>query len=222
MKTSHLLTSAILFLTSTASQAATITYGSLQTDNAAGSLYITDTLTGRVYSRQDAFDMTYSQTVAAIAEGSGSIWEGWKIATSTTADEFASAMLYNPTTGTSSSTCGGADVFGVSCGTINGWVDNSFGASWDNNLDSFAFLSTEDTPNGRNTLIGNVHIHNGNVLAMFDDSWTIADLDSAIGPYGVDLMLYNDAGVSAVPVPAAVWLFGSGLFALTGIARRRK
>ena len=28
--------------------------------------------------------------------------------------------------------------------------------------------------------------------------------------------------VSAVPVPAAAWLFGSGLLGLTGIARRRK
>jgi len=33
---------------------------------------------------------------------------------------------------------------------------------------------------------------------------------------------WDDASISAVPVPAAVWLFGSGLIGLIGIARRRK
>jgi len=33
-------------------------------------------------------------------------------------------------------------------------------------------------------------------------------------------LTYGD--VSAVPVPAAVWLFGSGLVGLVGIARRKK
>jgi len=32
----------------------------------------------------------------------------------------------------------------------------------------------------------------------------------------------NDPLVSAVPVPAAVWFFGSGLLGLIGIARRKK
>ena len=31
----------------------------------------------------------------------------------------------------------------------------------------------------------------------------------------------NLSGVSAVPVPTAVWLFGSGLLGLIGVARRR-
>ena len=37
-------------------------------------------------------------------------------------------------------------------------------------------------------------------------------------------LFWDDASleVSAVPVPAAVWLFGSGLLGLVGVARRRK
>ena len=35
--------------------------------------------------------------------------------------------------------------------------------------------------------------------------------------------VYNIAVTpSAIPVPAAVWLFGSGLLGLVGVARRRK
>lgn len=33
---------------------------------------------------------------------------------------------------------------------------------------------------------------------------------------------YSLAGISAVPIPAAAWLFGSGLIGLAGIARRRQ
>ena len=33
---------------------------------------------------------------------------------------------------------------------------------------------------------------------------------------------YDNFTITAVPVPAAVWLFGSGLIGLVGIARRKK
>ena len=58
---------------------------------------------------------------------------------------------------------------------------------------------------------GDVIIVNGTVLT---DGWEI--------PLGRTVNFTNaEINVSAVPVPAAAWLFGSGLIGLVGIARRR-
>jgi len=39
---------------------------------------------------------------------------------------------------------------------------------------------------------------------------------------GLDFMVLNDGTPSTVPIPAAVWLFSSGLIGLIGLARRKK
>lgn len=41
------------------------------------------------------------------------------------------------------------------------------------------------------------------------------------GNYSLNVTMVNDATVSAVPVPAAAWLLGSGLIGLVGLARRK-
>ena len=38
---------------------------------------------------------------------------------------------------------------------------------------------------------------------------------------GVTYSLHLEGNIGVVPVPAAVWLFGSGLFVLAGFSRRR-
>ena len=43
--------------------------------------------------------------------------------------------------------------------------------------------------------------------------------------FDIDWVWGSDAprvGVSAIPIPAAAWLFGSGLLGMIGIARRKK
>ena len=67
------------------------------------------------------------------------------------------------------------------------------------------------------------------VLAIFDcvgimdgDACTgVSGYAMQIGPFPDQNPTFNGT-VSAVPVPAAVWLFGSGLLGLVGVARRRK
>jgi len=59
------------------------------------------------------------------------------------------------------------------------------------------------------TLIAGATIHN-----QFGGQFTVEE-----GDFGIRI---DDVSFNAVPIPAAVWLFGSGLLGLVGIARRKK
>jgi len=67
------------------------------------------------------------------------------------------------------------------------------------------------------------------VSLYIDTSWEGKTLEfgvkSAATDYAMSGVYYDNlslSGTPAVPVPAAVWLFGSGLLGLVGVARRRK
>ena len=61
----------------------------------------------------------------------------------------------------------------------------------------------------------------GGVTLQFNSA--CAPIDGCIADYSIDnVMISADVEVPAVPVPAAVWLFGSGLLGLDGVARRKK
>ena len=59
-------------------------------------------------------------------------------------------------------------------------------------------------------------------LGLVSDSpFTSVDIHFATRR-GSDGVLIDDLQYAVVPVPAAVWLFGSGLLGLIGISRRKK
>lgn len=58
-------------------------------------------------------------------------------------------------------------------------------------------------------------------INLLSNTWPIGfSKDTIFATAGGDFA--QSASVSSVPVPAAVWLFGSGLMGLVGVARRRK
>lgn len=69
----------------------------------------------------------------------------------------------------------------------------------------------------------------GDLLSFYDDSFGIGGIILSVSGYNDDNFNtsfsntpYNGfATIAPVPVPAAVWLFGSGLLAMAGFARRK-
>src|SRR3989344_819417 len=76
----------------------------------------------------------------------------------------------------------------------------------DADMDAYEFLN--GLPNS--TLL------RGGILVGFEDTLGGGDLD-----YNDLSYLFTNVGTAPVPVPAAVWLFGSGLLGLIGVARRK-
>lgn len=59
----------------------------------------------------------------------------------------------------------------------------------------------------------------GTVLSISAAGIHYITVESSSGTVAFDNLSFNE--VTAVPVPAAVWLFGAGLIGLTGVARRK-
>jgi hypothetical protein len=68
-----------------------------------------------------------------------------------------------------------------------------------------------------------ISIYNGTTLL---EMWTVSDATFANGDFGFlnssqPGVTYGNLEVSSIPLPSAIWLFGSGLLGLVGISRRK-
>lgn len=84
-------------------------------------------------------------------------------------------------------------------------------------MTNVSFYSESDQPLYDSAFFSNIQIEssatslgNGRIDNDYDAVWSISDSTA------------TRTALSAVPVPAAVWLFGSGLISLVGFARRKK
>lgn len=124
-------------------------------------------------------------------------------ATSASGD-FATTISFPPPTGAAGNSANLAAFTDVSnFFTIAGWQ-----------LD-LTSLSISDQTASLLTLAG-AGVISGNGFDATIVNWTFSGDDAY-----TNSMTITSTGIAAVPVPAAVWLFGSGLLGLVGIARRK-
>jgi hypothetical protein len=127
------------------------------------------------------------------------------------------------------------DIFGTNPGSeydqlfVNGLIDLSadsgLGGLLDVNLgfsasagSMFTIVENDDIDLVTATFFG---LAEGGTFSKVFDNHIFEFEISYVGGTGNDIVL-NVASVSVVPVPPAVWLFGSGLFGIVGVARRRQ
>ncbi len=211
------LTAAFVFFitylnSSTAIAGMIYSFGDLSTD-VDGSV-ITNTVTGRQYLRFDSFNLTYAETLQAV--DSGGIYSSWSIADSGINDDFINAAFGQQGENPCST---GADYALENCGTLSGWQDGAFGASYVGNLDYYAYLSTvgRTGPGGTNP-IGITEFAASGRVSEYEAWSSIANLDSNFSPRPINLLLYREASDIEVPEPATLFLL---TFALFGLAVRK-
>jgi hypothetical protein len=124
---------------------------------------------------------------------------------------------------------------------FNGWrdpLDGSLPSDFQSTFDEHVFFDGDDLffqgPRAINVFGGDVPLttnnydHLGNNLPR-PESELILDLMNGVNFYretrynisALDIAILTDSGFTVVPIPAAFWLFGSGLLGMIGVARRK-
>ena len=118
--------------------------------------------------------------------------------------------------------------------TTDGSGTISFGAGSGNSMTLTVGFETYTASNDQSFLLdGSPHITLSNFALTDLDFFALAGTNGANGDFNSYFLAFDDLDVlygewrttveiSAVPVPAAAWLFGSGLLALFGFVRRKK
>ena len=112
------------------------------------------------------------------------------------------------------------DEFALGTLTVNPWTD--FTGTWSLTGDYEPLFFVVKYNNGYD-----VYTYMGGDTSPFGDSWDgtkRGDAGATCAATGINCnaLVSHISVYGVVPVPAAVWLFGSGLLGLVGVARRKK
>lgn len=105
--------------------------------------------------------------------------------------------------------------------STNHTFNNTGNISWATNLTYRAHVANAGGPNGTDTGVGSDHVHASYTLnpglysLVFGGNPPYPPAQTGQHSFSATL------STSPVPVPAALWLFGSGVVGLAGLARRR-
>ena len=134
---------------------------------------------------------------------------GWRLPTTLHPD--ATCFTTSDSTGFP---CTGSEMGHLFYNELGGTVNNSILSSGDpdlalfSNIQPFRYRSATDSPTSTSD--------------AYNFNFGSGKQSISLKPSKFYAWAVHDGNVSAVPVPAAVWLFGSGLLGLVGMARRKK
>lgn len=211
-------------------------------DNVANLTWLADANYAKTsgYAAANANWLSGSSTTTNTITAGG--WMGWAAANTwaanLTVDGVGGWRL--PTTLEPDASCSNVYKTDGSLSYQTGCTGSEMGNLYSNVLGGVAKDDLTTTHNANYNLFSNVNVSNVNVgVDGFDLFWSATeyapdttntawlflmsvDLQS-VGDkaYGLAAWAVHSGDVSAVPVPAAGWLFGSGLFGLIGVVRRK-
>jgi len=96
-------------------------------------------------------------------------------------------------------------------------------SNFPNNIFGYQFNSFEDTINGILAEGQSLSVQTSLFVSLAAPGFETGGTASIGDPLNLTSAAFSDSlTISAIPVPAAVWLFGSGLISLVGFAKRKK
>ena len=200
-----LATVATALVLSTSVNAALLDFGTFSTDDDTG---------------LDWLDMSYTDGMSynsVLAATNGGSLDGWTIASSAQVVEMITNHLgHAPVDGVN----GHWDSLNYGVIDIQSMIGSTYGTTGQN---AYTVGYTSDNsladPTRQLTLQFGWYTGNpGEGYYRFDSWGSLSDETSDF----IGTFLVRGDSLNAVPVPAAVWLFGSGLIGLVGVARRKK